>query len=195
MTWLLNQGYLIEDRVALIEDDPNSEIELYFNREANVWAIYHPIYGNLLEVECLYLNIPSEDQARNLIEIALNMTQVADLARLGQKFMQAKSQPQQAQQRLYLWHLHHPQNWKPNKISGKNYTEPPIATDNSFFSEEEDPEGRFDGYLFATHYPELPILTDYWVSRGWQFRPMGTVIEIAPGLWQQAGTTRVFSFD
>lgn len=194
ISWLSDQGYGIEDRIALIEDDPNREIELYCNLETNVWAMYHPVYQGLPETECLYLNIPTEEQARNLVEIALNMTQVVDLARLGQQFVQAKAQGQSEQQ-LYLWHCHHPRNWKPDKISGKSYTEPPIAGENFYFGEAQDEQERFDGYLFGTRYPELPILTEDWATRGWQFKATGTVIEIAPGLWQQAGTTRTFSFD
>ena len=193
MTWLSEQGYLIEDRVALIEDDPNSEIELYFNSEANVWAMYHPLHHGQTETECLYINIPIEEQARNLVEIALNLTQAVDLAEIGVQFVQAQAQTQGQQPRLYLWHCYHPDNWQPSKISGKTYTQPPIAGELFYMGEAEDDEDRFDGYFFATRYAEVPIMTDYWANRGWQFQSAGTIVEVSAGLWQQEGGDQGFS--
>lgn len=193
MTWLFNQGYLIEDRVALIEDDPNSDIELYFNPEANVWAMYHPLHQGQTETECLYVNIPAEEQARNLVELALNLTQAVDLAVIGMQAVQAQAQPPGQHSRLYLWHCYHPANWKPSKISGKIYTEPPIEGELFHMGEAEDDEDRFDGYFFATRYAELPIMTDYWSERGWQFQRAGTIVETNPGLWQQEGGDQCFS--
>jgi hypothetical protein len=193
MTWLSEQGYLIEDRVALIEDDPNSEIELYFNSEANIWAMYHPLHHGQTETECLYINIPIEEQARNLVEIALNLTQAVDLAEIGVQFVQAQAQTQGQQPRLYLWHCYHPHNWRPSKGSGKTYTEPPIAGELFYMGEVEDDEDHFDGYFLATRYAEVPIMMDYWANRDWQFQSAGTIVEVSAGLWQQEGGDQGFS--
>lgn len=88
--WLLEQGYLLEEQVALIEADPTSEIEVYFNCTTKTWAMYHPVHHGQLDTECLDVNIPTEEQAYHLVELALNLTQAVDLAAIGMQAVQAR---------------------------------------------------------------------------------------------------------
>ncbi|MBC7997618.1 MAG: hypothetical protein IAF58_06735, partial [Leptolyngbya sp.] len=169
------------------------EIELYYNSNMDAWAIYHPVYCEQADTECLYINIQTEEQARNLVDLALNLTQAVDLAAIGMPAVQARFQPQGQQTRLYLWHCYHPDNWQPSKVSGKTYAEPPIAGELFYMGEAEDEEDRFDGYFFATCYAELPIMTDYWRERGWRFKSAGTITEVSPGLWRRDGGDQCFS--
>ncbi|GAB1538590.1 hypothetical protein NUACC21_12520 [Scytonema sp. NUACC21] len=64
-TWLLENGYELIDREAL----GYTEIKLYENEKNRVFAIYHPIYAGL-DTESLYVNIPSEEDARQLMNVA-----------------------------------------------------------------------------------------------------------------------------
>lgn len=64
-SWLSDNGYALIDREML----GYTEIELYENEDNGVFAIYHPIYAGL-DTESLYVNIPSEAEARHLMNIA-----------------------------------------------------------------------------------------------------------------------------
>lgn len=74
---------------------------------------------------------------------------------------------------IYVWRVYHPDNWNPKKISGKNYTEPPIAEDHIYLIEAENGKGEFDGYLIGMIANETPTLTEYWSSRGWLLESKG----------------------
>lgn len=64
-TWLNENGYELIDR----EELGYMEIELYENSKDGVFAIYHPNYVGL-ETESLYINISTEEDARQLIDVA-----------------------------------------------------------------------------------------------------------------------------
>jgi hypothetical protein len=64
-TWLLEQGYELIERESL----GYTALELYENEDAHVYAMYHPIYAGL-ETESLYINIPSQEEARQLMNVA-----------------------------------------------------------------------------------------------------------------------------
>lgn len=71
--WLTTQGYLIHDRISL----GYIALELYCCEGSGVYAIYHPsIHG--LSIDCLFFNIPSEDAAQDLIDLAQQMVSMLD---------------------------------------------------------------------------------------------------------------------
>lgn len=61
VNWLITQGY---DLVAT-EPLGNAEIEIY-QADNGTFAIYHPTFGTL-DSECLFINIPSEDDVKMLV--------------------------------------------------------------------------------------------------------------------------------
>lgn len=63
--WLNENGYELIDR----EELGHTEIELYENSKDGVFAIYHPNYLGL-DTESLYANIPTEEDARQLMNVA-----------------------------------------------------------------------------------------------------------------------------
>lgn len=75
---------------------------------------------------------------------------------------------------ICVWRIYHPNNWKPDKISGKNYTDPPVVENHTYLIEAENDEGEFDGYLIGTIADKSPTLTEYWNSRGWKIESKGT---------------------
>lgn len=64
-SWLRENGYELINREAL----GYTEIELYENPSHGVFAIYHPMYAGL-DTESLYVNIASEEDARQLMNVA-----------------------------------------------------------------------------------------------------------------------------
>lgn len=64
-SWLFQNGYELIDR----EELGHTEIELYENSNAGVYAIYHPNYIGL-DTESLYINILTEEDARQLMHVA-----------------------------------------------------------------------------------------------------------------------------
>lgn len=76
-------------------------------------------------------------------------------------------------EQFYSWRVYHPNNWKPDKISGKSYTEPPVTEDHIYLIEAENSKGEFDGYLIGLSTPTTPTISEYWSSRGWQLEYKG----------------------
>jgi hypothetical protein len=65
LSWLAERGYLVCDRVAA----GYVSLELYSAEESDLYALYHPsIQG--LDTEYLFVDIPTEAQARELITLA-----------------------------------------------------------------------------------------------------------------------------
>lgn len=85
---------------------------------------------------------------------------------------------------FYAWRLYHPDNWKPDKISGASYTEPPVNEDHEYLIDVENDEGEFDGYLIATLTDQIPTVSEYWGSRGWllERRERWNKVDLSPGL-------------
>lgn len=75
---------------------------------------------------------------------------------------------------FYGWRVFHPDNWNPEKISARDYTDPPVTDDHMYLIDAENDEGEFDGYLIATATPTTPTITEYWSSRGWLVESKGT---------------------
>lgn len=71
MDWLATQGYLIRDRISL----GYVALELYCCESSGVYAIYHPSIQEL-SIDCLFFNIPSEDAAQDLIDLAQQMVEI-----------------------------------------------------------------------------------------------------------------------
>ncbi|MEC4813149.1 MAG: hypothetical protein SAK29_07730 [Scytonema sp. PMC 1069.18] len=64
-SWLLQQGYELIDKKPL----GYTELALYQQKYVGVYAMYHPVYMGL-ETESLYVNIPTEEQVQQLVDIA-----------------------------------------------------------------------------------------------------------------------------
>jgi hypothetical protein len=68
LDWLGGQGYLICERISL----GHACLELYQRDEDGVYALYHPpLLG--LSMECLFINIPDEAAAQELISLTKRM--------------------------------------------------------------------------------------------------------------------------
>lgn len=68
LDWLADQGYLIYERISL----SHVCLELYQRNDDRSYALYHPpLLG--LSVECLFVNIPDEAAAQELIALAQKM--------------------------------------------------------------------------------------------------------------------------
>ncbi|MGF1566874.1 MAG: hypothetical protein ACFCVD_02165 [Nodosilinea sp.] len=71
LDWLADQGYLICDRISL----GHACLELYQRDEDGVYALYHPpLLG--LSVECLFVHIPDEAAAQELIALAQRLARI-----------------------------------------------------------------------------------------------------------------------
>lgn len=75
---------------------------------------------------------------------------------------------------LYVWRVYHPNNWKPDKVSAKEYTESPASVQHQYLIHAEDGQGRFDGYLIGTLTNDMPPLSEYWASKGWRIESKGS---------------------
>jgi hypothetical protein len=72
--WLAAQGYLIYDRISL----GHIALELYCCEGSGVYALYHPSIRGL-SIDCLFFNIPSEDAAQDLIDLAQQMVEIVEM--------------------------------------------------------------------------------------------------------------------
>ncbi|MBD1876943.1 hypothetical protein H6F75_26005 [Nodosilinea sp. FACHB-131] len=71
LDWLADQGYLISDRISL----GHACLELYQRDGDGVYSLYHPPLLDL-SVECLFINIPDEAVAQELISLAQRMAKI-----------------------------------------------------------------------------------------------------------------------
>ncbi|MGB3311540.1 MAG: hypothetical protein WBG32_10945 [Nodosilinea sp.] len=71
LDWLAEQGYTVCQQISLSQVC----LELYQREEDGVYALYHsPQLG--LSVECLFINIPDEVAAQELIALAQRMAKI-----------------------------------------------------------------------------------------------------------------------
>ena len=61
MRWLIVRAYDLVTTQSL----GNTEIEIY-QAGSGLYAVYHPSFGTL-DSECLFVNIPSEDEVQRLV--------------------------------------------------------------------------------------------------------------------------------
>ncbi|QQE64124.1 hypothetical protein GFS31_08030 [Leptolyngbya sp. BL0902] len=73
MDWLATQGYLIHDRISL----GYIALELYCCEGSGIYALYHPSLQGL-RTACLFFNIPTEDAAQDLIDLAQQMVVIVE---------------------------------------------------------------------------------------------------------------------
>ena len=63
--WLAQQGYLFTERISVGPAD----LAVYFAEANGLYALYHPAVQGL-DLECLFVNIPTESDAQALIALA-----------------------------------------------------------------------------------------------------------------------------
>lgn len=64
INWLIDQGYDIIDSIRL----GHTLIDLY-KANSDIFAVYHPFFAGL-DTECLFVNISTETEARELMTTA-----------------------------------------------------------------------------------------------------------------------------